>query len=153
MLLIANICWLFCCCLLNHVHVCNPMDYSMPGLPVPHYLLEFVQVQTEKKKIQIERKTRNFNNVHKGWRLSSFNLWLLLFCLRKGELIFWKASSMGQLNLGLYFMSFTPWKCLFKAVLPPTENLNRCHHHFLPVSWAPSIFCDSRASAVSAPRC
>ena len=29
--------------------LCDPMEYSMPGLPVPHYLLEFAQVQTEKK--------------------------------------------------------------------------------------------------------
>ena len=29
--------------------LCDPMEYSMPDLPVPHYLLEFAQVQTEKK--------------------------------------------------------------------------------------------------------
>ena len=23
---------------------CNPMDCSMPGFPVPHYLLEFAQI-------------------------------------------------------------------------------------------------------------
>ena len=25
-------------------NLCDPMDCSMPGLPVPHHLLEFVQV-------------------------------------------------------------------------------------------------------------
>jgi len=28
----------------SHVWLCNPMDSSMPGLPVPHYLPEFAQV-------------------------------------------------------------------------------------------------------------
>ena len=27
-----------------HVQLCDPMDYSMPGLPVPHHHLEFAQV-------------------------------------------------------------------------------------------------------------
>ena len=30
--------------LLSHVRLCNPMDYSMPGLPVPHHLPKFAQV-------------------------------------------------------------------------------------------------------------
>ena len=30
--------------LLNCVRLCNPMDCSMPGLPVPYYLPEFTQV-------------------------------------------------------------------------------------------------------------
>ena len=29
---------------LIHVWLCNPMDCSTPGLPVPHHLLEFAQV-------------------------------------------------------------------------------------------------------------
>ena len=28
---------------LNHVQLCDPMNYSMPGFPVLHYLLEFAQ--------------------------------------------------------------------------------------------------------------
>ena len=28
-----------------HVQLCDPMDYSMPGLPVPHHLPELAQVQ------------------------------------------------------------------------------------------------------------
>ena len=28
----------------SHVTICNPMDGSMPGLPVPHHLPEFAQV-------------------------------------------------------------------------------------------------------------
>ena len=28
---------------LSHVRLCDPMDYSMPGLPVHHQLLEFTQ--------------------------------------------------------------------------------------------------------------
>ena len=28
----------------NRLSRCNPMDCSIPGLPVPHHLLEFVQV-------------------------------------------------------------------------------------------------------------
>ena len=27
-----------------YLTLCNPMDCSMPGLPVPHHLPEFVQV-------------------------------------------------------------------------------------------------------------
>ena len=153
LLLIANVCWLFCCCLLTHVQpfatpwtiACQASLSLTISWSLPKFKLE--------KKNQTERKTRNSNNIHKGWQLSSFKLWFLLFCLKKGELIFWKASSTGQLHLGLHFMSFTPWKCLFKAVLSATDYLNRSHHHFLPVSWAPLVFCDSRASAVSAPRC
>ena len=36
----------FCCCSVTKSHptVCEPMDCSTPGLPVPHYLLEFAQV-------------------------------------------------------------------------------------------------------------
>ena len=37
-----------CCCYclviqssFSHVQLCNPMDYSMPGFPILHYLLEF----------------------------------------------------------------------------------------------------------------
>ena len=30
--------------LLSHVPLCDPMDCSMPGLPVPHHLPEFAQV-------------------------------------------------------------------------------------------------------------
>ena len=33
----------YCCCSLSHVRLRNPIDYSMPGFPVLHYLLEFVQ--------------------------------------------------------------------------------------------------------------
>ena len=117
LLLIANVCWLFCCCLLTHVQpfatpwtiACQASLSLTISWSLPKFKLE--------KKNQTERKTRNFNNVHKGWQLSSFKLWFLLFCLKKSELIFWKASSTGQLHLGLHFMSFTPWKCLFKAVL------------------------------------
>ena len=29
--------------LLSHVRLCNPMNHSMPGLPVHHQLLEFTQ--------------------------------------------------------------------------------------------------------------
>ena len=29
--------------LLSHVQLCSPMDCSMPGVPVLHYLLEFAQ--------------------------------------------------------------------------------------------------------------
>ena len=29
---------------LRHVQLCDSMDCSMPGLPVPHHLLEFAQV-------------------------------------------------------------------------------------------------------------
>ena len=25
-------------------NLCEPVDYSVPGLPVPHYLLEFAQI-------------------------------------------------------------------------------------------------------------
>ena len=34
------------CCSVSQLcpTLCNPMDCSTPGLPVPHYLLEFVQV-------------------------------------------------------------------------------------------------------------
>ena len=28
----------------SHVRLCEPMDCSTPGLPVPHYLPEFAQV-------------------------------------------------------------------------------------------------------------
>ena len=36
----------FCCCSVTKSYptVCEPMDCSTPGLPVPHYLLEFAQV-------------------------------------------------------------------------------------------------------------
>ena len=35
-----------CCCSVTQLclTLCNPMDCSMPGLPVPHHLLEFAQV-------------------------------------------------------------------------------------------------------------
>ena len=35
-----------CCCSVTQscLTLCNPMDYSMPGPPFPHYLLEFAQV-------------------------------------------------------------------------------------------------------------
>ena len=38
-----------CCCSVakswpSHVWLCNPMDCSMPGLSVPHHLLEFAHV-------------------------------------------------------------------------------------------------------------
>ena len=38
---------LCCCCSVTKLcpTLCEPMDYCMPGLPVPHYLLEFVQVR------------------------------------------------------------------------------------------------------------
>ena len=39
--------YLFCCCCPVTqlcLSLCYPMDCSMPGLPAPHYLLEFVQV-------------------------------------------------------------------------------------------------------------
>ena len=29
---------------LSHVRLCDPMDCSMPGFPVLHYLLEFAQI-------------------------------------------------------------------------------------------------------------
>ena len=29
---------------LSHVRLCDPVDCSTPGLPVPHYLLEFARV-------------------------------------------------------------------------------------------------------------
>ena len=37
---------LLCCCSLvqSCPTLCNPMDYSMPGSPVLHYLLEFAQI-------------------------------------------------------------------------------------------------------------
>ena len=36
----------FCCCLVTNSYstLCNPMDCSTPGFPVPHYLPEFAQV-------------------------------------------------------------------------------------------------------------
>ena len=36
----------FCCCSVTKSYptVCEPMDCSTPGLPVPHYLPEFAQV-------------------------------------------------------------------------------------------------------------
>ena len=34
---------LLCCCSLSHIWVCDPIDCSMPGLPVPHYLPECAQ--------------------------------------------------------------------------------------------------------------
>ena len=35
------------CCLVTKscLTLCDPMDFSMPGLPIPHYLMEFAQVQ------------------------------------------------------------------------------------------------------------
>ena len=35
----------FCCCLVTESHptLCNPMDCSMPGFPVLHYLPDFAQ--------------------------------------------------------------------------------------------------------------
>ena len=35
----------FCCCSLAQLSLtlCNPLDFSMPGFPVLHYLLEFAQ--------------------------------------------------------------------------------------------------------------
>ena len=39
-----------CCCSVARScpTFCNPMDYSMPGLPVPHFLPEFAQVMSIK---------------------------------------------------------------------------------------------------------
>ena len=36
-----------CCCSVTKscLTLCDPMDYSMPGFPVLHYLPEFAQVQ------------------------------------------------------------------------------------------------------------
>ena len=38
----------YCCCCCSAAQscptLCNPMDCNTPGLPVPHHLLEFVQV-------------------------------------------------------------------------------------------------------------
>ena len=34
--------------LLSRVTLCNPMDCSTPGLPVPHYLLEFTQTHVHR---------------------------------------------------------------------------------------------------------
>ena len=38
----------YCCCCYSVINpcltLCNPIDCSMPGLPVPHYLPEFAQV-------------------------------------------------------------------------------------------------------------
>lgn len=42
---------------------------------------------------------------------------LNLYYLPNERLVFLTASSAGELHLGLHLMSFTPWKCLFKAVL------------------------------------
>ena len=33
-----------CCSVANHVQLCGPMNCSMPGFPVPHYLPELAQV-------------------------------------------------------------------------------------------------------------
>ena len=33
--------------LLGHVWLCDPMDWSMPGFPVPHYIPEFAQTHLE----------------------------------------------------------------------------------------------------------
>ena len=35
---------LFCSVTQSCLTLCDPTDYSIPGLPVPHHLLEFVQV-------------------------------------------------------------------------------------------------------------
>ena len=41
----SDICNSLCCCLLAQLclTLCDPMDWSMPGFPVLHHLLEFVQ--------------------------------------------------------------------------------------------------------------
>jgi len=38
----------FCCCSVTQscLTLCDPMDYSTPGLPVPHHLPKFVQVHS-----------------------------------------------------------------------------------------------------------
>ena len=38
-----------CCCSLSEscLTLCDPMDCSTPGLPIPHHFLEFVQVQVQ----------------------------------------------------------------------------------------------------------
>ena len=37
--------FIFCCCSVSKscLTLCDPMDYSTPGFPVPHYLSEFAQ--------------------------------------------------------------------------------------------------------------
>ena len=39
------LCYKFCCCSVTKLclTLCNSIDYSMPGSPVVHYLLEFAQ--------------------------------------------------------------------------------------------------------------
>ena len=39
--------WKSCCCSVTKScpTLCDPMDYSMPGFPVLHYLLEFAQIR------------------------------------------------------------------------------------------------------------
>ena len=43
-LISLNVTTTFCCCSVTQSHpiLCNPMDNSTPGLPVPYHLLEFV---------------------------------------------------------------------------------------------------------------
>ena len=42
-------CFYFICCsvIQSCLLLCNPMDWSMPGLPVPHHLLKFAQVHVQ----------------------------------------------------------------------------------------------------------
>ena len=44
--LVLRKCLTHCCCSVaqSWPTFCDPMDYSMPGLPVPHHLLKFAQV-------------------------------------------------------------------------------------------------------------
>ena len=44
-----NIIFTYCCCSVakSCLTLCHPMGYSMPGFPVPHYLLEFAQTHVQ----------------------------------------------------------------------------------------------------------
>ena len=47
LLLVNRVSLMLCCCssvAQSCPTLCDPMDYSMPGFPVPHHLLEFAQV-------------------------------------------------------------------------------------------------------------
>ena len=83
----------------------------------------------------------------------------LLFCLKKGELIFWKDSSAGELYLVSTLRLLALENFFSKQCYLPMEYLNRSRCHFLPISYFIYLFIlvatpqDNTASADSFPHC
>lgn len=63
-----------------------------------------------------------------------------MICVLKGELVLPTAPVAGELHLGLHLMSFTPWKCLFKAVLSAHGEFKQESSSFSSNFWKQTCF-------------